>query len=154
MYIYMLCKFVELVTIQIACVESKRAKQRWICVHQSQKCHSTWCPSVLHEPYLTWIRAGFSHWVTWSRESKTRGFSSTCGSTGTWKYVQVLSILNRNKVVNCQHKYMWNKILLRHCVTLWRNQIWLNQPRASSIRSLPLTLTPIPHQKHCNFCKL
>ena len=34
----------------------------------------------------TWIRAGFSYRVTQSRESKTRGFSSTCGSTGTWKY--------------------------------------------------------------------
>jgi hypothetical protein len=39
------------------------------------------------------------------------GFSSTCGSTGTLKYLQVLRILNRNKVVNCKHKYMWNKIL-------------------------------------------
>jgi hypothetical protein len=51
--IYMLCKFFELITIQIASRESKRAKQRWICIHQSQKCHITWCPSVLHEPYLT-----------------------------------------------------------------------------------------------------
>src|ERR1700677_450619 len=65
----------------------------------------------------TWIRAGFSHWVTQSCESKTRGFSSTCGFTGTWKYFQVLSILNRNKVVDCKHKYRWNKILLRHHVT-------------------------------------
>ena len=64
------------------------------------------------------------------------------------KYLQVLSILNRNKVVNCQHEYMWNKILWRHCVTLWWNQIWLNQPHTSpSIHSLPLTPTPIPHQK-------
>ena len=99
----------------------------------------------------TWICVGFSHQVTGSHESKTHRFSSTCGSTGTQKYLQVLSILNRNKVVNCQHKYMWNKILLRHCVTLWQNQIWLNQLCSSpSIHSLPLTPTPIPHQKHSN----
>jgi hypothetical protein len=48
----MLCKLFELITIQIANVESKRAKQRWICVHRSQKCHGMWCPLVLHEPYL------------------------------------------------------------------------------------------------------
>ena len=99
----------------------------------------------------TWIHAGFSHKVTWSCKSKTCGFLGTCGSTGTQKYLQVLSILNRDKVVKCQHKYMWNKILLRHCVTLWQNQIWLDRPCTSpSICSLPLTPTPIPHQKHSN----
>jgi len=41
----------------------------------------------------TWICAGFSHRVTRSRESKTHGFSSTCGSTGTWKYWRVLRVL-------------------------------------------------------------
>ena len=66
----------------------------------------------------SWIRAGFSHQVTQSRESKTRGFSSTCGSTGTRKYLQVLRILNTNKVVNFKCKYMWNKIISRHGVTL------------------------------------
>ena len=53
LYIYIFCDFFELITVQIASVESKRAKQRWIWVHQSQKCHITWCPSVLHEPYLS-----------------------------------------------------------------------------------------------------
>jgi len=97
----------------------------------------------------TWIHAGFSHRVTRSRESKTHGFSSTCGSTGTWKYLQVLSILNRNKVGNCKHKYMWNKILLRHCVTLWWNQTWLDQPRASYCPSaLFLSLTLPSHIKN------
>ena len=66
--------------------------------------------SISNSKCYTWICAGFSHQVTWSCETKTHRFSSTCGSTGTWKYLQVLSILNRNKVVNCQHKYMWNKI--------------------------------------------
>ena len=75
----------------------------------------------------TWIHAGFSHWVTQSHESKTRGFSSTCGSTGTWKYLRVLRILNRNKVLNFKYKYMWHKIILRHGVTPW----WLNQPHTS-----------------------
>ena len=93
-----------------------------------------------------------SMWVSatrWFCKSKTCRFLSTCGSTGTWEYLQVLSILNRNKVVNCQHKYMWNKILLRHCVTLWRNQIWLNQLRASYRQSTLFFLLPLPHQKHC-----
>ena len=59
----------------------------------------------------TWIRTGFSHRVTWSCGSKTHRFSSTCGSTGTWKYLWVLRILKVNTVVNCKYKYMWNKIL-------------------------------------------
>jgi hypothetical protein len=41
----------------------------------------------------TWICAGFSHRVTPIRESKTREFSSTCGSTGTCKYLRVLRAL-------------------------------------------------------------
>jgi len=130
-----------------------------VLIKAEHECTRGWPRSVpagiSNSKCYTWICVGFSHHVTRSRESKTHGFSSTCGSTGTWKYLQVLSILNRNKVVNCQHKYMWNKILLRHCVTLWQNQIWLNRLCASPlIRSLPLTPTPIPHQKHCNFCKL
>jgi len=87
----------------------------------------------------TWIRADSSHRVTRSRESKTHGFSSTCGSTGTWKYLQVLRILNTNNIVNFKCKYMWNKIILRHGVTPWRNQIWLDRPCASYYQSLSLT---------------
>jgi len=85
-----------------------------------------------------------------SHESKTRRFSSTCGSTGTWKYLQILSILNRNEELNCKHKYYVEQILLRHQSHCDWNQIWLDQPRASYHQStlflsLPL---PIPHQKH------
>ena len=86
---------------------------------------------ISHSKCYTWICAGFSHRVTQSCESKTHGFSSTCGSTGTWKYLQVLRILNTNKMVNFKCKYMWHKIILRHGVTPWQNQIWLNRPRAS-----------------------
>src|SRR5258705_13598061 len=81
----------------------------------------------------TWIRVGFSHQVTQSRESKTHGFLSTCGSTGTWKYLQVLRILNTNKVVNFKCKYMWNKIGLE----------W---PRASYHQLL--SLTPLESHSH------
>ena len=44
----------------------------------------------------TWICVGFSHQATWSCGPKTHGFSSTGGSTCTWKYLQVLRILNSN----------------------------------------------------------
>jgi len=92
----------------------------------------------------TWIHAGFSHRVTQICESKTHGFSSTCGSTDTLKYLQVLSILNINKVIICKHKYMWNKILLRHHITLWQNQIWLDRPRTSYHQSTLFLSLPLP----------
>jgi len=95
--------------------------------------------------YHTWICVGFSHRVTRSHESKTHGFSSTHGSTGTWKYLQVLIVLNKNKVylnkIYCKYKYMRNRIILRHSVTPWRNQIWLSVARISWL--LTITLTPI-----------
>jgi len=46
----------------------------------------------------TWICVGFSHWMTQSCGAKTHGFSSACGSTDTWKYLQVLRVLNWNKI--------------------------------------------------------
>ena len=46
----------------------------------------------------TQICVGFSHWMTQSHGAKTHRFLSTCGSTGTWKYLQVLRVLNRNKI--------------------------------------------------------
>ena len=107
----------------------------YLCGKAEHECTRGWPRSVpvgiSNSECYTWIRAGFSHRVTWSCESKTHGFSSTCGSTGTWKYLQVLRILKRNKVVNCKHKYMWNKILQRYSVTPWQNQIWLDRPCAS-----------------------
>src|SRR6267154_4512306 len=98
----------------------------------------------------TWIHAGFSHRVTRSHESKTRGFSSTCGSTGTWKYLQVLSILNRIKLVNCKHQYVEKNTFKTSCHTVMEPNMAQSAARfLPSIRSLPLTPTPISHQKHC-----
>jgi hypothetical protein len=107
-------------------------------------------PSISNSKCYTWIYAGFSHCVTQSCESKTHRFPSTCGSTGTWKYLWVLKILNRNKVVNCKYKYMWNQIISRHGVTLWQNQIWHDQPCTSYHQhALSSHLHSIPFQKHC-----
>ena len=64
----------------------------------------------------------------------------------TYKYLQVLRILNINKVVNCKYKCMLNKILLRHGVTLWWNQIWLDRLHVSYHQS-PLSLTWTPTSK-------
>src|SRR5882762_4756049 len=88
----------------------------------------------------TWICAGFSHLVTRSRESKTHGFSSTCGSTGTWKYLQVLSILNRIKLVNCKHQYVEQNTFKTLCHTVTEP----NMAR-SAARFLPSILTPTSH---------
>jgi hypothetical protein len=114
-------------------------------IKAEHKCTHGWPGSVpmgiSNSKCHTWIYVGFSHWVTRSRESKTRGFSSTCGSTGTWKYL-VLRILNINQLVNCKYKYMWNKIILRHCVTPWQNQIWLNWSHPSYHQS---TLSSYSH---------
>jgi hypothetical protein len=110
--------------------ESKDLMKSLLSPKAEHKCTCGWPGSVpmgiSNSKCYTWISAGFSHWVTWNHESKTCGFSSTCGSTGTWKYLQVLRILNRNKLFNCKYKCMWNKIFLRHGVTLWWNQIWLD----------------------------
>ena len=64
------------------------------------------------------IHVGFNHRVTRSRESKTHGFSSTCGSTGTWKYLQVLRILNRIKLVSCKHQYVEQNTFKTLCHTV------------------------------------
>ena len=97
----------------------------------------------------TQIRAGFSHWVIQICKSKTHGFLSTCGSTGTWKYLQVLSILNINKLVNCKHQYVEQNTFKTLCHTVTEPDMAQSATRfLPSIRSLPLTPTPIP-QKHC-----
>ena len=70
-------------------------------------------------------------WAQWDRLSQmsrlqmnTEGtkaehrFSSTCGSTGTWKYLQVLSILNRIKLVNCKHQYVEQNTFKTLCHTV------------------------------------
>ena len=67
------------------------------CIAKTEhECTHGWPGSVpmgiLNSKCHTWICGGFSHRVTQSCESKTHRFSGTCGSTGTWKYLQVLDI--------------------------------------------------------------
>ena len=59
----------------------------FISLKAEHKCTRRWPGSIptgiSNSKCHTWICVGYSHQVTQSHESKTHGFLSTCGSTGT-----------------------------------------------------------------------